>query len=267
MKADLHIHSTFSDGSTDLADIINIATSIGLDAIAITDHDTVEHFDKIPIIKKLRVFAGIEISAAHRKTKVKAHILGYGISKPEIVAALTLPLLEARNRNSKMQIDILTSHGYKFDKNIPATAGGKYIYKQHIMDWLVKTSQTKEIYGDFYYKTFKNGGICDFKIDYIDACDAVIAIKESGGLAVLAHPGQQQNYDQIPELVELGLDGLELNHRSNSKADMAIIRDCAKRYSLFLTGGSDFHGRYASSPVGIGEFLSDISGINALYGA
>ena len=132
------------------------------------------------------------------------------------------------------------------------------------MDWLVSTGQVPEMFGDFYHNTFKNGGTCDFDINYPDVIDAVKAVKKAGGTAVLAHPGQQQNFWLIPELVKAGLDGLELNHYSSSDKDKEIIKDHAKQYGLFLTGGSDYHGKYEQQPYGIGDFLSEENGVEAI---
>ncbi len=263
MKADLHIHSTVSDGSDTIEKIIRKARQKGLDAIAITDHDTLsdyrnnENFD-------IRVMVGIEISAIHKKTNTKAHILGYSIKKPELVNALTQPILEARNFNSQRQAEILVKEGFLIDIDKLARADGKYLYKQHIMDWLVSTGQVNEMSGKFYQSTFKNGGVCDFDIEYLDVFLALRAIKEAGGLAVLAHTGQQQNFWLIPELVKFGLDGLELNHHANSEQDKTKIKELAAQYGLFMTGGSDYHGKYEPQPFGIGDFLSDESGVNAI---
>ena len=81
------------------------------------------------------------------------------------------------------------------------------------------TEQVEEMFGTFYHETFKNGGYCDFDIEYLDAAAAVRVITEAGGLAVLAHPGQQQNLELVPELVGYGLKGIELEHRKNTEAD------------------------------------------------
>jgi predicted metal-dependent phosphoesterase TrpH len=120
------------------------------------------------------------------------------------------------------------------------------------------------MFGEFYKKTFKNNGICHFDISYVSAFDAVQAIKDAGGLAVLAHPGQQQNFHLIPGLKKHGLDGIELNHHSHSVLDKKTIREYASAYGLFMTGGSDFHGEYEPQVEGIGDILSDESGIEAL---
>ena len=264
VKADLHIHSTISDGSDSIEQIIVIARNKRLDAIAITDHDTLSHISQIPADADIKVIGGVEISSVHRKTNTRAHMLGYNIQKPEIITALTEPLLEARNKNSEEQAEILNRHGYQIDIDKLARADGKYLYKQHIMDCLVTTGQAPDMFGDFYQKTFKQGGICAFDIEYIDVFDAVKAIKEAGGLAVLAHPGQQQNFWLIPELVKIGLDGLERNHHTHSKKGRETIGRYADQYNLFLTGGSDYHGKYEPQPFGIGDFLSEKSGVNAL---
>ena len=264
MKADLHIHSTVSDGSDTIEQIIAAAKNKNLHAIAFTEHDTLSHLKKIPADAQIKIIAGIEISATEKKTNTRAHLLGYNIQKPEIVTALTEPILLARNKNSEKQAEILIENGYKIEKNNLARADEKFLYKQHIMDWLVKTGQATEMFGNFYQNTFKQNGICAFDIEYADIFDAVKIIKEAGGLAVLAHPGQQQNFWLIPELVKIGLDGLELNHHTHSEKDKKIIREYAEQFNLFLTGGSDYHGKYEPQQFGIGDYLSEESGIFAI---
>lgn len=264
MRADLHIHSTISDGSDTIEQITEMAKKQGLDAIAITDHDTMAHIPLIPQVTGLLVIGGVEISAAYRATNTRTHILGYGIRRPEIITALTTSQLEARNHNSERQATILMRLGYKIDMDQLSRADGKYLYKQHIMDWLVTTKQAPDMFGSFYQKIFKNGGVCAFDIDYIDTPEAISAIKAAGGLAVLAHPGQQKNFGLIPKLVELGLDGLELNHHTHCPEDRETIREYARQYGLFLTGGSDHHGKYEPQPFGVGDFLSDESGAKTI---
>ena len=264
MKADLHMHSTISDGSDTIEGLVARAKAAGLWAIGITEHDTLAHLGRLPVDADLQIIGGVELSAIHRESGVKAHVLGYRIQKPELVETLTVPLLEARNRNSEKQVEILMDLGYVFAPEQLPRADGKYLYKQHIMEWLYQTGQVSERFGIFYQQMFKNGGPCDFDIAYIDAFDAVQAVKEAGGLAVLAHPGQQKNFSLIPKLVELGLDGLELNHHAHNEDDKHILRDYARRYGLFLTGGSDYHGKYAKAPSNIGDFLSEKSGVSAI---
>lgn len=265
IKADMHIHSTISDGSYTMEEIVAKAEKRGLDAIVITDHDTLSHAGKLPKSEKLSVHAGIEISAFDYDENFRVHILGYGIKRPELVENIVHPTLEARNVNSLRQIEILTQHGYEIDIRQMPKADGRYIYKQHIMDYLVTQGKVKELFGEFYYSTFKNNGICHFDIEYLNPVTAVRAIKDAGGYAVLAHCGQQQNFELIPGLVKAGLDGLELNHHANSDKDKAIIRDYADKYHLFLTGGSDCHGRYEPGSPEVGDYLAEQSGAEILF--
>jgi len=264
MKADLHIHSTNSDSSDTIEQIIDTAKEKGLDVIAITDHDTTSHLLQIPDNTGLTVIGGVEISAIHLRTDTKAHVLGYNIKKPGMLKALTRTTLIARSRNSEKQIEILLRHGFSIDKDKITRADEKCIYKQHIMEWLVSTGQVPEMFGQFYKNTFKNGGVCDIDICYPDVFETVGTIKKAGGLAVLAHPGQQQNFWLIPDLVKAGLDGLEVNHHAHSERDRTIISDFASQFGLFLTGGSDHHGKYEPKSHGVGGLLSEKSGVEAI---
>ncbi len=150
MKADLHIHSTVSDGSDPIPEIIEKALQKGLDAIAITDHDTLSHLHKIPQSNKIKVIGGIEISAIDPETKIKAHVLGYGIRDTGMVEAFVAPILLRRHENSLRQIKLLGQNGFRIDIDQLHKADGRYVYKQHIMEYLVATGQTADMFGLFY---------------------------------------------------------------------------------------------------------------------
>jgi len=264
LKADFHIHSTISDGSENIDRIIAEALEKKLFAIAITDHDTLAHAKYIPKNSGLIVLAGVEISAYDNETKKKVHILGYNIENSEILETWLYPTLVKRHENSLRQIQILKKNKYTIHEHLVNRADNKYIYKQHILEYLVKTGQIQEMYGSFYDSFFKNQGPCDFDIEYPDVYDAVEMIQFAKGIPVLAHPGQQKNFEMIPKLVSHGLKGLEYNHYSHDKLDKISLYFYSKEYHLFLTGGSDFHGKNQRQATHIGEYLSEASGINAL---
>ena len=263
-KADFHTHSRISDGSCTIAELAALAAQKGLDAIAVTDHDTLSQVRQIPDHPPLQVIAGIEISCLDPAANVRVHVLGYQIQRLSLVEEFVHPLLLARHENSMKQIEILQQNGLSIALDQLHRADGHYIYKQHIMEYLVKTGQAPDMFGDFYQRIFKNGGICAFDIRYLNPYQAVRIIREAGGLAVLAHSGQQQNFSLIPRLVQEGLAGLELHHPAHSSRDKAIIRDYAREYGLFLTGGSDFHGDYEPASAGLGCCLSEQSGVDAI---
>lgn len=261
MRADLHIHTTISDGSHTISEIIDMAVKKGLDAIAITDHDTMAHLWYIPQNPPINVITGVEISAIDKKTGNKIHVLGYDIKDPERIEKLTQPLLLKRHNNSLKQIAILQEYGFKIDTDRLKKADGKYIYKQHIMEQLTATGQIDEMFGDVYRNIFKGGGICDFDIDYIDVCDAVHTVKAAGGFAVLAHPGR---LNVLPLIENLPFDGIELNHPANGQTEKKAIEEYAITHGLFLTGGSDHHGIYDARNDDVGDYLSPESGCELL---
>ena len=200
VRADLHIHSTVSDGSLTMEEIADRSIEKGMDVIAITDHDTVSHFYHLPVRDGLQVIPGIEISAYDKGLRCKVHILGYCIKDPEGLDQQVEPIRMDRHKNCLRQISILERAGYSLPLEELRKAEGIYIYKQHIMEYLCRTGQVPEMFGEFYQRVFKHGGICDFDIAYMDAVSAVQNIKRAGGLAVLAHSGQQQNFELIPVL-------------------------------------------------------------------
>lgn len=261
MRADFHVHTDISDGSLGLRETIQVAKENGVTHVAITNHDTIRGLreaikegDKKGVI----VIPGIEISAYDFINNRKVHILGYNFElEGKNITKLCNPVLERRNENSIWQIDRLKDNGYKINmQNIFRRArNSEVIYKQHIMAELTDSNYTNKIYSDLYKKLFKNGGICSKDIEYVDALEAVKAIKSDNGIAVLAHPGQLDSYGIINKLVAAGLDGIELNHMDHTEEDIKKIKEYSDKYSLILTGGSDFHGEYGS-PIKIGEVTS-----------
>lgn len=257
MKADLHVHSTISDGSLSRKQIVSLAEEKNLECIAFSDHDCTFEYDKVSRLSStIKIIPAIEISAYDFESNKKVHVLGYAYSNPKPLEELCHPTLEKRNANCIKQIEILAESGYKITPEEVKKYSSSCIYKQHILKYLYDTKQSEKLFGKIYHEIFKNGGPCDFDIQYADCCDAVKAIKEAGGYAVLAHPGQQENYSCVKKLHDCGLDGIELYHPSNSQTAMDIIKQLASEYGLFFTGGSDFHGEYENGGRDLGDFLS-----------
>ena len=255
INADLHLHSTFSDGSEPVEKLIVMAKCAGLTHIAFTDHDMLSHNAYAAVCGKkagITVVPGIEISAYDKDSGKKAHILGYGIKSGKNVEALCEPTRRRRNENCLRQIRILRENGYPIKES--TFSAYDCIFKQQIMNYLVQNGVAESLFGDFYRAIFKNGGICDFDIEYADVYAAVRAVTEDGGIAVLAHPGQQQNFDLIEKLLPYGLAGAELNHPANSQEDKEKIAAICEQHELFVTGGSDYHGIYEAGRIAVGDF-------------
>lgn len=270
MIADLHVHSRFSDGSYSVDELTERARAVGVAVLSVTDHDTTAGV--APSLEAGRqrgvvVIPGVEISAYDYAGERKIHLLGYGFrhDAPNI-RTLCDPLLAARHRNTQRQIAAIAATGISItEEEVQREAGTcPWLYKQHVMAVLVKKGYTSRIYSSLYRTLFKGSGPAAGDIEYVSYQDATAAIVSDGGIPVLAHPGQQGSLDLVHDLVGRGLGGIELNHPDHRAADHEAIRRVADEYGLLLTGGSDFHGRYGSSPdigdtVAPAEFLRDWS--------
>lgn len=262
MKADLHVHTNISDGSMSIQEVVNEALLNGVTHLGITNHDAVRELKEaieVGIRAHINIIPGIEISACDFSSGRKIHILGYNFNlEAENIRKLCDPVLDRRHKNSIWQIEQLINLGYKINvDDIYARAEkSKVIYKQHIMAELIDKKYTDGIYSSLYKKLFKGDGVCAKDIEYVDACEAVKAIKMDGGIAVLAHPGQLNSYPYIEKLVEAGLNGIELFHQDHNDEDHMKIKTYCSKYKLITTGGSDFHGSYGSE-IRVGEITSD----------
>ncbi|MDR0597698.1 MAG: PHP domain-containing protein [Treponema sp.] len=264
MKADLHIHSNWSDGSLSVGEIIKTARALKLRAVSITDHDTMDGQEEAleeGARQGLRVIPGIEVSALDPDSGRKVHILGYQARDRDSVSRACRPYLEDRGRAVLEAVDAIRAAGYPLDREDVAACAGKLgiPYRQHVMRALADRGYTRTIYGPLYDKLFGPGGPGAVKSRYMSACEAVRLIRECGGEAVLAHPFQYDSMGLLPKLVEWGLTGIEHRHHTQTPDREKIVREQAERYGLFLTGGSDFHGLYMEKSLPLGAVTVELS--------
>lgn len=264
IKADLHLHTRYSDGSNTVDEIVQKAVTAGLSHIAITDHDNLKGYDekyKKATDAGLIITKSVELSAKDYESGRVVHVLGYNIKVDEPILKVADPIILARNDKAYKQVKILQSKGYDIDfDKLYAFANG-YIFKQHIFEMLYNSGQVESIFPSMNETMFRKGGDLYFGVNYMDVIDAVKAIKEAGGYAVIAHPNQQNNITTIQQVAKYGLDGVELNHEANGEEYRKLIQEYAKKYDLLLTGGSDYHGAYARRTNGVGSYLSEESGL------
>ena len=121
--------------------------------------------------------------------------------------------------------------------------GSTSLYKQHVMHALMDAGYADEIFGDVFRRLFDSKtGIAKRKTEQPDVFDALKLVRESGGIAVLAHPNVYNSYDIIPELIKKGLDGIEVRYPRAKPDDETILTNICREYNLLTTGGTDFHG-------------------------
>ncbi|AFM40729.1 putative metal-dependent phosphoesterase, PHP family [Desulfosporosinus acidiphilus SJ4] len=260
---DLHVHTNISDNSLSISEVIRQAKDKGISHLAITDHDTTKGLqDALHLGAKMGVtiVPGIEISAYDYRRNKRAHILGFYI-KPghPSLASLCNPLMESRKQASYDMFQKILAAGFDISwEDVLKYEGGTGVYKQHLMHALLDKGYCKTIYGDLYKKLFHRGsdthprGLAFIQLKYVDALDAIRAVREAGGIPVLAHPGQLSNFDAIDEWAEYGLGGIEVFHPSHNEENRLKSLQYAQKHHLAITGGSDYHGFYGEEPVELG---------------
>lgn len=265
-KMDAHVHSTYSDGSHTVSELCRMASRLGITHLSFVDHDTTKTYlaaKEAAERNGIFLVPGIEISAYDYRRNRKAHVLGYGYRLPaDHIDRLCVKTLEKRDARSHWQLERIKAAGIRVSDGVleRLTKDGGVLYKQFIMAAITDRPFGSAEYQSLYRRLFKGVGIAAGDIEYCDAHDAVRAVKADGGLAVLAHPGQLDSFDLIPELVPDGLDGLELNHPDHTPDDLERIRRLADRYHLFLTGAAITTARSGKRDAWLPAFPSRLAG-------
>lgn len=264
MKADLHCHTTISDGSLGISDIIRQADRDDVRYLAITDHDSLASISRAAVLGKrfnVNIIPSVEISAFDSKRGRKVHILAYNVQKPDRLEGLCMRTSEGRMKLGKsMAIRVLEKYPITLESILRYSAGSKAIYKCHIMHALMDYGYTTELYGKVYDEIFDaNTGICAEQVRseadfYPDVHFALNMIKAAGGVAVMAHPKVYDSLELLEELARDGsIDGVEVWHSSADEDYRKKLLNTAQTYGLITTGGSDFHGFYNHYAIQIGS--------------
>lgn len=269
---DLHCHTNVSDNNMSIYEVIKSAKEKGISYLGITDHDTTMGLkEAIQIGRELGIviIPGIEISAYDYENEKRVHILGYymEIDSPYI-KELCDPLIRQRHEVSIQMIEIINKNGYDITvEEVERYAGKTGIFKQHIMHCLKDKGYTDAIYSSLYKELFKRGkdaGIAYIPLKYVDYKEAIKAVKLSGGIPVIAHIGQFDNFNIIENMMEEGLMGIEVKHPDHDEKKEEKALAYAKKYNLLITGGSDFHGNYSNHDYNLGSKSISIQQLNNL---
>ena len=259
MICDLHCHTTMSDGSLGIEDVIVQAKRMNIDFLSITDHDTLSSFSRAKILGDrygVKMIQGVEMSAWDKERNQKVHIICYAPQKPDRLEGLCLKSCEIRKACSKEMIEkVMELYPITPESVLKHCTASKSIYKSHIMRALIEYGYALEFYGELDKKLFSHdGGICLVEREYPDVRFVLDLIHTARGVAVMAHPALYDNMDLLVELAEeKKLDGVEVNHYSADEAKRKELLDIAEKYDLIVTGGSDFHGLYNAVPTHLGS--------------
>jgi len=251
-SVDLHCHSTASDGTFAPEDVVRLAKRSNLVGLALTDHDTIAGLPAAAAEAKtlgLLFLPGIEISCTYPQPGTM-HLLGYGIDPDSpVLRDMTRGLIEARDNRNPRIVARLNELGVAITMaDVEAEANGGVVGRPHIAAVLVRKGYVSAIKHAFD-KYLGQGANAYFDKERLAPRRAIELIKQSGGLVVLAHPVQLRTENDaqlqraIKDLVDMGLDGLEVIHSDHDAALVEKYIRLADRYHLLKTGGSDFHGQ------------------------
>lgn len=254
IDADLHCHTTASDGTLSPTELVRLAKEIGLKAIGITDHDTIQGWNEAEEAGNrygVEILKGIELNTDWQGVEV--HILGYEIRSDNSSLRKQLSQLRQARRNRMLQIlQQLEKIGIRiFPEDVEKFALGESIGRPHIAQTLVEkgyVSSIKEAF-DRYIGYGAPAYVPRFKLT---PEEGIHMIREAEGVAVLAHPGVHHLEASIPIFVKQGLQGVEVSHSEHTLEDEIRYRKVAPHYDLIMTGGSDFHGEARKPGVKLG---------------
>jgi hypothetical protein len=269
MIADLHVHTTHSDGTFTPEEIVDLAHNKGLNAIAITDHDTISGIEPAIIrsqgYKNLYVIPGIEFSCTYLNEEV--HILGYFIDyKLSDIINVTKVLKEERYSRGIKIISKLNNIGINISVDeVKKNIKGSLIGRPHIGRTLIEKKYVKSMEEAFnkYLGKNKPAYVERFKLE---TSEAINLIHKANGLAVLAHPGLIKEKNIINDLIAQDIDGIEVIHSKHSHKDVLDNIDLADAYGLFKTGGSDFHGDKRNGEYILGSYYVNLNHIEEMKG-
>lgn len=249
-KIDLHMHTTASDGASTPAELVETCVNLGLEIIAVTDHDNVTNVEKVQNFGRkngLKVISGIEISTY--RGEAEYHILGYFVDlENDALLGLTEAILDSRVERTHKMIEKLTEMGYPLDfADVKKFATGVSLGRPHIARAMIEKGYIEEISDAFTQEFIAGGGKAYAEKKNVLPAEAIEVILKAGGIPVIAHPyiinhGKPLAKEEIARLKDVGLKGVEVYQTKHNKKITKKYKKIAEELGLLITGGSDYHG-------------------------
>jgi hypothetical protein len=249
--ADLHLHTHFSDGTYSPEELAAHARAQGLDAVALTDHDSVEGCERMETAcakEGLEFIPGAELTA--EVTGQEVHILGYWMDlSSERLRGELQHFQGVRQRRVREMVTQLNDNGVSLSESLVLSlAQCEAPGRLHVARALVQQGFARD-HDQAFDKFLKRGRPGFVPKARMNAQDAVGLIRGAGGVAVLAHPGLYRNDSLIGKLKDAGIDGLECWHTRHSPEASESYSRKAADLDLVATGGSDCHGMAKGQPL------------------
>lgn len=243
MKIDLHMHSTGSDGVLTPPLLVEKAISMGVTALAITDHDTFAGVDTLRgKACGAEILPGVELSLRDRRNM---HLLGYGLGQATSLHRKVEELAARRVERALKMVALLRQAGMPLDADALLADCGGTIGRPHIARAMVAAGYAAHV-REAFDRYLGEGRRCYVAGERLSLAEALPLMRESGFVPVLAHPrlmglGDQTLMALLPGWQAQGLMGLEVYHPSAEAKGYAALDRMARRQGLLVTGGSDFH--------------------------
>ncbi|MGM0545888.1 MAG: PHP domain-containing protein [Bacteroidota bacterium] len=243
-KADLHIHTTASDGNSTPEQIVRSAKKHKLDIISITDHDTIRGYQEAVDVAKeceITLLPGVEITADFSGRE--CHLLGYCFDPDHpAMQKLLVQHYHSRLERGKWIVNELTKQGLDIDiEEVKAEANGSNIGRPHIASVLIDKGYVAS-FKEAFIRYLSDQSLGTIFNEYYSHHKVIETVKKAGGAVVVAHPSNLYTEQDLEELVDAGIDGIELIHPSHNYEKQKQVEAFAEEHNLLKTGGSDFHG-------------------------
>lgn len=242
--ADLHVHTRASDGGMLAEEVVRQAGEVGLAAIGIADHDSVNGIEAAFEAGKkceVEVIPGVELSAYLGDSEL--HILGYFIDwRDERFRATLQKFIEVRLDRAKQMVERLRGLGMDISyEDVLVEAGDGVVGRPHVARALTNRGYVESTARAFE-RYIGAGGPAYVDKYRLSSAEAIEMIQRVGGVPVLAHPLYVFREEMLPELLKQGLRGIEVYHTKHDILATQRFEDLARRHNLLVTGGSDSHG-------------------------
>lgn len=250
---DLHTHSTSSDGFLTPSELLNKALKMGLEALALTDHDAISGLDELHKASKnknIEIINGAEMSVYYPHTDMEIIAMDIPDASLDAFAIYQREEMVRRDKLAHYRVELLQKAGYDITYDEVAYNAKHELRTQirrpHFVDVLLRKGYIKTP-DEAYQKIFAYGGVCYVANNPWPASEMIKFIRDNGAKAILAHPIHtkhvgQDLYNLISELKQAGLTGIEVFHSSHDKQHRKAYLSLIKELGLLTGGGSDYHG-------------------------
>ena len=249
---DLHVHTSMSDGTMTPEELVSYAATIGLRAVAITDHDTLDGIEPALMAVRnldldLEIVPGVEISADYDLGIL--HVLGFFVrsDNSDLQKSLNFLRIERRSRIAKILSKLLAQNVFIRDEEVKKAASGGVPGRPHVANLMFRKGYVKTIQEAF--DRYLRKGACAYvpKVK-LPAYKAIQLISSAGGIPVMAHPyslnqNDPERFEEILlSLIDMGLRGIEAYYPTHSKEQTRMYVRLASKFDIVITGGTDYHG-------------------------